>query len=117
MDPVQLAVEILSAEMGVPVTTERKENRPKRMVLVSQIADASDEFLLRPRMELSCWGLTDRDAQAIAMAAVKALRDASEVHPYLSAVQIVTKDRDQWTRTGQARYVAEVDLIINTDEE
>jgi len=116
MDPVQLVVELLSAEMEVPVTTERKPDRPVRMVLVSQSADASDEFLLQPRMELTCWGTTDRDARGIATSAVDVLRDAALDHPYLSAVRLETMARDEWTRTGQARYVAEVDLIINTDE-
>lgn len=50
------------------------------------------------------------------MSAVEALWEAAAEHPYLSACQLETLSRDEWSKTGQARYVATVSLVINTDE-
>ena len=116
MDPTELVVGILSDALAVPVSTDIPADRPDRLVLVDLTGDQSDEFLLMPRYALTCWGATDKDAHGIAMSAVDALRDASLDHPYLSAVQLETMSREEWSRNGQSRYVAEVDLVINTDE-
>ena len=45
-----------------------------------------------------------------------ALREEALTHPYLSAAQLETLSRDEWTSTGQARYFARLQLTINTDE-
>lgn len=116
VDPIELVVGILSDAMAVPVSTEAPADRPDRLVQVTLVADDGDELILHPRVELLCWGDSDRDAHRMARAAVDALRDAALDHDYLSAASLATMARDEWSRTGQARYLAEVDLIINTDE-
>lgn len=116
MDPTELVVGILSDALAVPVSTDIPAERPDRLVLVDLTGDQSDELILRPRYALTCWGVSDKDAHGIAMSAVDALRDSAWDHPYLSAVQLETMSREEWSRNGQSRYVAEVDLVINTDE-
>ena len=117
MDCIELAVGILADALEVPVSTEHPRERPQTFVLVALVGDYSDEFLLRPRIGITVWGETDRAAHTLAMSCVDALRDASLDHPYLSAAQLETMSREEWTRTGQARYLVEMDLVINTDEE
>ncbi len=116
IDPNELVVQILSDALPVDVGTEIPADRTVQYVQVSIGADTSDEFLLTPRMELLCWGSSDRDAYRLARQAIDALHDASLDHDYLSAVVLVTMRRDEWSRTGQSRYLVEVDLTINTDE-
>lgn len=116
IDPIELVVSILSDEMEVPVNTERPPDRPLRFVQVFLGGDQSDEFFLAPRIDLLCWGATDKEAHGIARSAVDALQMASLDHPYLSSVRLESMGRDEWTKTGQARYLAEVDLFINRDE-
>lgn len=118
MDCISLVVGILADEIGAPVSTDRSRDAHARgpQVSVSLIGDYSDEFLLRPRIGLTVWGDTDRAAHSLAMSCVDALRDASLDHPYLSAVQLETMSREEWSRTGQSRYLVELDLTVNTDD-
>lgn len=116
MDCIELTVGILARELEVPVSTEVPQNRPGAFVLVDLVGDYSDEFLLRPRIGLTVWGETDRVAHTLAMSCVDVLRDAALDHPYLSAAQLETMSREEWTRTGQARYLVEINLTVNTDE-
>lgn len=120
MDATKLVVDILKNALIVPVSTDmpRGESHavPKRYVLVDLAGDQSDEFVLRPRISLTCWGDSDYDARGIAMSAVQALQEAAETHPYLSDVALETMSREEWSRNGQGRYVALLDLTINTDE-
>ena len=115
MDAIELAVGILSDELTVPVSTEIPPTRPQRMVAVTLDADYSTEQLTRVNLGLTCWGTSDRDAHGIAMSAVDVLRDAALDHDLLSACQLETMARDEWTKTGQARYFASVVLTINTE--
>ena len=117
MDCTRLVIDILSVALDAPVSTDMPTDANRgRYVLVSQSGDQSDEHLLRPRYDLMCWGGSDRDAQRLAISAVEALREAAEDHDYLSAVQLETMSREEWSRTGQGRYLAIVDLVVNTDE-
>ena len=116
MDPIELAVGILSEELTVPVSTEIPATRPQRMVAVTLDADNSTEYLMRVTLGLTCWGTSDRDAHGIAVSAVDALRDAALDHDLLSAVGLETMARDEWTKTGQAHYFASVELTVNVDE-
>ena len=117
MDPIAMTVSILSDALPeVPVQTEVPESRPDRMVTVSLDGGTGDAFIMRPRIGLTCWGRSDMDANGIAVACIEALAGAAEVHPYLSHVALESLARDEWTRTGAARYFAQLDLTINTDE-
>lgn len=116
MDGVELAVSILKDSLGVPVGTEVPRDRPKRFVLVDLDGDESSPFVLRPRIALTCWGATDKDARGIALSALDTLQEASEDHPYLSDASLETMSREEWSRSGQGRYLALINLTINVDE-
>lgn len=116
MDTTDLVVAILGAALDVEVSTEVPEDRPERFVQVDLAGDQSDAFVLRPRYALTCWGATDKDAHSIAVSCVDALREAAMDDDHLSSVAMESMSRDGWGRTGQARYLVEVDLTINTDE-
>ena len=115
MNPIDLVVEILSEEMDVPVSTEVPNDRPARFIAVSLEGDASDALILRPRIALTCWGATDRDAHGIAVTAIDALREVALDHEYLSSVDLETMSREEWSRTGQSRYLVLLELTINID--
>ena len=115
INPITLVVEILKAALDVPVSTEIPADRATRLVTVALDGDESDEFVLRPRVTLTCWGLTDKDAQQIAVSCVDALREESLDHPYLSSADLETMSRDLWTKTGQSRYLVEMNLTINVE--
>lgn len=121
MDTTKRVVEILSSALtGVPVSTEMPwqadSTRPERYVTVDLAGDYSTPHLLQPRYALTVWGISDVDAHSMALACVDALWEASETDEYLSACQLETMSRDEWTRNGQARYFIEVNLTFNTDE-
>lgn len=121
MDPVRLTLEILSEAFdGIPVTTEipatKNERLPERLVVVTLEGMETDGFVIMPHMAITCWGRSDRDAFSMAQFAHEALVEAAEDHPYLSAVELDTIARDEWTATGRARYYAAMRLYINTDE-
>ena len=115
MDTTELVIGILTDALTVPASTDMPADGPKRAVLVDLSGDQSTPFLLMPRYALTCWGDSDRDAKGIALSAVQALQEAAETHPYLSACQLETMSREEWSRNGQGRYVAEVQLVINTE--
>lgn len=117
MDTTGLVVDILADALDVNVSTEVPLQRPERMALVALDGDRSDEFVLRPRYAITCWGRTDVDAHGIAMSALHALTDAAETDPYLFAAEMEDMARDEWGRNGQARYVLTVDLTINIPDE
>lgn len=116
VDCIGIVVGILSGALTVPVSTEIPDGRPDRFVLVSLDGDSSTEFVLRPRISLTCWGQTDRDAMGIAVSALHALQEAAMDHALLSAAELESMSRDEWTRTGQGRYVSLVTLTVNTEE-
>lgn len=116
-DATLIVVGILSEALDIQVSTDMPpKDRTSRYVLVDLSGDQSDEFILRPRYALTCWGRSDKDAHGIALAALDALQRASEEHPYLSSCELETMSRDEWSRNGQSRYLVEVNLTINTDE-
>ena len=115
IDPIALVVGILKAALDVPVSTEIPTDRATRLVTVALDGDESDEFVLRPRVILTCWGATDKDAQRIAVTAIDILREESLDHPYLSSADLETMSRDLWTKTGQSRYLVEMNLTINVE--
>lgn len=115
MDTTDLVVEILSEALGgVPVSTDVPSNRPLQMVTVDLVGDQSTEYLLQPTYALTCWGRTDREAKSIALGAVDALWAAADTHPYLSACSLQSLSRDEWVANGQGRYLAMVELTVNT---
>ena len=115
MDPTEIVVGILADAMAVPVSTEMPADRPESYVLVDLAGDQSTPYLLRPRYALTCWGASDEDAHGIALSAVQALQEASMDHDLLSLAQLETMSREEWSRNGQSRYTAIVDLTINTE--
>lgn len=115
MDATKLVLDLLSDALSVPVSTDIPRDRPERLVLVDLSGDESTPYLLRPRYDLTCWGTSDKDAKGIAISAVQALQEAALDHPYLSACQLETMSREEWTRNGQGRYLAVVGLVINID--
>lgn len=117
MDPIEMAVGILAEAFGdVPVSTEVPFDRPERLVVVVMEGGASDGYLATPYLGITCWGSDDHDARSMAAYAADALREASLDHPLLSAAQLESLARDEWTATGQARYYARVRLTVNLDE-
>lgn len=116
MDAIGLAVGILTDAIEAPVMTDIPRERPQRLVTVDLDGDESTEFLLRPRLALTCWGTSDMDARGLALSSVQALQEAALDHPYLSAASLDTMSREEWSRNGQGRYLALVTLTINTDE-
>lgn len=115
-DATPIVLEILRDAMAVPVVTDIGKNRPSRLVLVDLTGDQSDMFVLRPRYALTCWGESDKDAHGIALSAVQALQEAAEDHPFLSNCDLETMSREEWSKNGQSRYMAEVSLTINVDD-
>lgn len=116
IDTTKLVIDILTDALNVPVSTDMPTDRAEQLVLVDQSGDQSTPYLLMPRYDLTCWGLSDRDAKGIAISAVQALQNATFDHPYLSECQLETLSREEWSRNGQGRYLAVVDLVINTDD-
>lgn len=123
VDPIQLTVGVVAGALqGVPVSTEmpfgadHTSRQPERFVVVTLEGLQDDGFLALANVSLTVWGVTDRDAFGMATAAADALREEAITHPYLSAAQLETLTRDEWTATGQARYFARMQLTINTDE-
>lgn len=116
MDPIALVVGILEEGLTVPVYTDIPKDRPQRCVAVDLDGDNSTPFLLLPKIALTCWGSSDRDAHGLAVSALEVLREAALDHPYLSSVDLETMSREEWSRNGQSRYIAFLDLVINTDE-
>ena len=114
MDDIALVVGILQAAFPtVPISTEVPANRPARFINVALTADQSDMFLRRPTVSLTVWGQTDADAHGLALSALHALAEAAQTHGTLSSADLQTMSRDEWTSTGQARYLVEIDLTIN----
>ena len=113
-DATALVVGILADALAVPVSTEVPAQRPQRFVMVSLNGDTSDEFIHRVRYGLTVWGESDADAHGLAMSAWHALTDAAQDDDLLSAVGLDSMSRDEWTATGSARYLVQLDLIINT---
>lgn len=116
MDPTELVVGILADALDVPVSTDVPRERPDRLVTVDLAGDHSTPYVIQSRYQIMCWGRSDRDAHAMARSCVDALWAAAEEHPYLSSCQLESMARDEWSSTGQSRYLIEVDLTINLDE-
>jgi len=115
MDPIGLAIDILKDGLDAEVSTELPKDRPRRYVMVGLDGDESTPFLYRPRLALTCWGSSDRDANQLAISAIGALQDAALDHPYLSSCDLETMSREEWSRTGQSRYLAIITLTVNVD--
>lgn len=115
MDPIELVVDLLKDGVNAPVFTEMPTDRPTACVQVSQGGDRSTELLLQPRINLLVWGESDVAARTLAVACVDCLRDAALDHELLSSAQLESMSRDEWTRTGHARYFVELDLVINIE--
>lgn len=114
-DDIALVVDVLSAALpAVPVSTEVPQNRPQRLIMVALAGDASDRFIRRPTISLTVWGMSDEDAHGLALSAWHAISDACLEHDLLSFCELETMSRDEWTATGQSRYLVQLNLTINT---
>lgn len=116
IDTTEIVVGILADALDVPVSTDIPMQRPDRLVMVALESEEDDPFLLRPTYSLTCWGMSDVDAKGIAMSALHALADAAATHGWLSHVAMDNLTRDEWSGTGQARYVLTLRMVFNTDE-
>lgn len=117
IDTTEIVVGILSDALDCPVSTDIPMSRPSRLAMVALERDIdSDRFIFRPIYSITCWGSSDRDAKSIALSALHALSDASETHKWLSSATLEHLTRDEWVKTGQARYVLSVQTVFNTDE-
>ena len=116
MDYMQLVLEILRDGLSCPVVTDIPADRQERLVMVTLDGDNSNEYLLRPRLMLTCWGTSDRDAFGLTLTALDVLSEAALDHELLSSVERESVSQEEWSRNGQARFMALVSLTINTDE-
>lgn len=116
MNAITLVKSILTESLAVPVSTDVPANRPDRLVTIDLEGDSSTFYVLRPRIALTCWGRSDRDAHGLALSAVQALQEAALDHPYLSDAALETLSREEWSRNGQGRYLALMSLTINVDD-
>lgn len=116
IDTTAYIVGVLSDALNVDVQTDIPLERPKRLVMVSQEGDESDMFLLRPIYSFTCWGVSDVDARGIALSVIHTLADDALDSKWLSSVDLNSMLRDEWTGTGQARYVMSLSLTFNYDE-
>ena len=117
MDCIALVVSLLQDAVelsGVPISTEIPPTRATRLIMVGLVGDESDLLILRPRVSLTVWGSSDADAHGLAVTAYHVLAEAAQTDDYLSHVALETMSRDEWTATGQARYVVQLNLTINT---
>lgn len=114
-DDIALVVDVLSAALpAVPVSTEVPQNRPQRLIMVALAGDSSTEFVRRPTISLTVWGMSDADAHGLALSAWHAVSEACLEHDLLSYCELETMSRDEWTSTGQSRYLVQLNLTINT---
>lgn len=120
-DPTALCVSILGkglerVEVSSEMPPDDMPSRPAEAhVQVSQTGGDDSAFLARPIMTLECRAPSDALASALATDCIELLREAAEDDDHLSAVETLSKSRDQWARTGAARYEAQVRLTINKD--
>lgn len=115
MDPSALCVDVLANALDrVKVSTEMPPMRPDgAYVQVSRTGGEDGMFVDRPIMTLMCWAKSDVEASALAASCVHALAAVAADHPYLSAAESISIGRDEWTATGQSRYMAQIRLTIN----
>ena len=113
MDAIGLVKTVLTEALEVDVVTDIPRDRPQRLVAIALDGDNSTPYLLRPRILLTCWGRTNHDALGLTLSAIEALEDAACDHPYLSSAELETMSREEWSRDGQARYMAVLELTIN----
>ena len=113
MDDIAMVIEILADALDCHVSTEVPAKRPERLVMVAQTGDTSTTLLHTLEVSLTCWGKNDYDARNLALSASHALTDAALDHPLLSSAALQSITRDEWTTTGQARYLAIMDLVFN----
>lgn len=116
-DAVQIVVDILNESLtNAAVCTEIPPEPPKKAtVMVSQTGGEIGEFIDRPIMTLLCWGGSDKEAYSFSTTVFHSLAEVADIHPLLSAVELVTMSRDEWSATGQSRYMLEVRLTINKE--
>jgi len=117
-DPLAVNVSVLSEALpGVPVSTEYPpdfrdgEALGERYVRVWLEGMGGDTFVAMPRVSLECWGESDADAMALAMAAVGALHSAAATHPRLSSSEWETAAGETWQ--GESYYRTVVNQAIN----
>lgn len=121
VDETALTVSVLAARIpGATVTTEFDADSLSAMgsgrrVIVSKVADESDDFLQVPTMELLCCAETDALAGALSRSCVEALQDAAADHPLLSAARVTDMGRDSFTTSRGGRHRVSVRLYINID--
>lgn len=113
MDATAINVAILSEALEVPVCTQVPKDRPARMVCVERSGGSSEDCFDLPEITLLCWGATDAEASGIAITAAHALAEAAQTHDLLSSSELDSMSRDSWSATGEARYRAVLQQVIN----
>lgn len=113
----EICVSVLSdAFPKIPVSTEVPQQRPKgRFILLTQTACSIKDFLAKAQMTIAVWGESDADAYALAIDVMHALNETAGLPGNLSDVEMINMARDEWAATGQARWMLQVLLTINTD--
>lgn len=84
-------------------------------VMVSRTGGADEDFVDRPIMTIMCWASSDKKAYSLAISCRDALNEAAEDHPLLTSVETISLSRDEWTTTGNARYMLEMQMTINKE--
>lgn len=114
-DPTRLCISILKrAFPDIPITSEIPFERPPApLIQISRTGGEDTDFVSKPVMQMLCWGGSDPGSQALCMDAVSALRAAAEEDKVLSSVVCQSVSRDEWTVEGEARYRAQLNLVIN----
>lgn len=115
IDETQLCIDILkSALTDVEVSSELPFEHPcGSYVQVSRTGGDESEELATPIMTFICWGKSDVQAKALAADCVHAMADQAKIDPLLSDSRLITMSRDEWTATGQSRYMVQLKLTIN----
>lgn len=114
MDAIAVNVAVLAAALpDVDVCTEVPPDRPGRMVVVERTGGAMDTCFDYPEITLTCWGATDQEASALAVAAARALFEAAQTHPLLSSSDMESKSGDDWPQDGTPRHRVVLQQVIN----
>lgn len=115
IDETQLCIDVLNQALSdVEVSSELPPEHPRgSYVQVSRTGGDENEWLTMPIMTLICWGKSDVQAKALATDCVHAMAEQAKIDPLLSDSRLITMGRDEWTATGQSRYMVQLKLTIN----
>lgn len=112
---VGTCVRIIEEAIGVEASSEMPLDRDAGApyVQVSRTGGEDGEFIDRPIMTLMCWAASDQAAYMLAEDCLRAVKEAAKDDEWMSACEMVSMSRDQWTPAGAARYMLQMRLTIN----